>query len=288
VHRHDLLEKEMNNIISGEAPHLEDELSAANDYWRNNVANWYSDKNLFRIVKGREKNPSSSTLAGIFRNPEPEMLKVANEIGEEGQKGILLHGIGKARGNYSSKNLENIVPKLEEKGLLPYVSDEFHRKIGDLNQQIQNEKRLSDAILAHEKQVKSARRENKQKLSSYEKEASEHQKRKEMQDRLIEQLTNAEPSAKALPNYQSGKLSYPIAQSESEKIVAKAGEKHEKLQEQLRKYLETQAENKRRAAEHAAAIAAGIVSPKLFLTGYKTAKVGLKGIGKITKAIRSK
>lgn len=291
IHRHDVLEKEMNNIINSHAPHLEGELQNANDYWHKNVANWY-DKNLFRIVKGRETNPSSATLASIFKNPEPGILKVANELGEEGKKGILLHGIGKAKGNYSPKLLKNILPTLEEKGLLPHITNDFQSRIQELGEVSQQEKNLADSILKHQKLMEKTNKVNTAKLTEYEKALSQHEKQKNLNENLIERLQSIQPSPKALPNYQSMKVSYPKAEIESEKIVSKAGERHEQLQNAIIKYQQKVAENQAKAAEHttalAAAAATSLLTPKSFLTGYRVLNTAQRGIGKIVRAIKKR
>lgn len=275
IQKHDALERDMNNIIKTNAPHLKDELGNANQYWAHNVANWY-DKPLFRIVKGRETNPSSSTIAGIFRNPEPGISRVVNELGEEGKKGILLHGIGKAKGNYSPQILENILPGLEEKGLLPHITPQFKTHIGGLKQQIKSEKQLADAILSHEKETKRIAIENKAKLSAYEKQSNEHVRKKEMREKLIEKIKTAEPivpEKKQIPGYKFREESYPSAKEESGKIVAKAGKKHEELTEALNKHMQKVEEEKiiaaerkkQKAKEMAADIAITAISPKVGL-----------------------
>ena len=288
IYRHDLLEREMNNIIKEEAPHLENALGEANNYWRNNVSNWYGDKSLFRIAKGRETNPSSATLAGIFKNPEPEMLRVVQEMGEPGQRAILLHGIGKAKGNYSPELLENILPALEERGLLSHITPEFRSHIGELKSHIQGEKSLGQAIRETKEQVKLARQENKAKLSAHQKEMTVHEKQKAMRDNIIAQMMKVEPSAEALPGYKGMELSYPKAQKESEKIVAEAGKKHESLSKELNKWLEKDAENKRAAMAHAAAVGVGALSGNKFLGAYKLARILQRSVGKAARTIRSK
>jgi hypothetical protein len=289
IHRHDVLEDQMNSIINTNTPHLQGELQNANQYWRENVANWY-DKNLFRIVKGRETNPSSSTIAGIFKNPEPGTLKVANELGEEGKRGILLHGIGKARGNYSPKLIKNILPALEEKGLLPHITPQFRSQVQELENISEHEKNLSNAILRHQKETGILDKRNANKLTEYEKSVAEHERQKRLNEQLLNHLKTVEPSSKALPNYKAMQVSYPKAAGESEKIVAKAGEKHEKLNQALVKHLQKIAENKAKAAEHTAAIASAaatsLLTPKSLLTAYKIIRTGQRGIGKIARASR--
>ena len=167
--RHEALENGMEKIIKRETPKLEGKLKEADAYWRDNVAKWYFDKDLYRIVKGHIKNPGSSLIKGIFANPEQEAIQVSNRMGEMGKRQIIHHALGKTNNEFTPKNIANIRNELDVSGHKEYITPQLNQHLENFESQTEAESKNAAEIAAHQEKVKAAQKEHAANMKAYEK-----------------------------------------------------------------------------------------------------------------------
>ncbi len=124
------------NALDKIQPGLSDEYNAATQNWKNEVIPYHTDKDLRDIAQGKIQNPTTTQINGIFKNPESQMNKVVNDLGQDSKDRIAYLGMGKLPEENSPSQLMNAKTSLEKKGLNSYLSPELHQSFSELNDKI--------------------------------------------------------------------------------------------------------------------------------------------------------
>lgn len=95
---------------------------SATNNWSQNVAPYLADSNLAQIAKGEITNPTYSQINSIFKNPEPEINKVVNDMGPQANDKIIFNELGKTQTKLTPEKLTTAFNQLDNKGLNSYVT----------------------------------------------------------------------------------------------------------------------------------------------------------------------
>lgn len=136
----DLVKQHQIDYLKREAPHLIEPYSKASEWHLDNVVPYLENPKISAIVREKVTNPRN--VQNIFRNPEPGMEKIINDIGPEGKKNIFAAEFGKLRGNKNPQKVVDLFEKLEEKGLGSYVTPEMENKLSGVLKAMGRKKEL--------------------------------------------------------------------------------------------------------------------------------------------------
>jgi hypothetical protein len=144
----DTLKQDMDNQLNKIDPKLGKQYKDATTDWENNVIPYHSDKNLKDIATGKIKNPTASQITSIFKNPEENITKVANDLTSDNRARIVHIGSGITGSENAPKNLLNARKSLEKKGLSSYIHPYYEQAFKNLRNNVESEK----AIIEQNKQ----------------------------------------------------------------------------------------------------------------------------------------
>jgi len=116
----------INKNSFGQPTSLAQQYNVASQNWAQNVAPYLENKNISAIATGDVTNPRNIT--NIFKNPEPEVQKVVDDMGPQANSKILYAELGKQLKNLTPEGLQSAISGLENKGLSSYVTPEVSQQ----------------------------------------------------------------------------------------------------------------------------------------------------------------
>lgn len=117
------IQKDINTFLESENPTLAKQYQKASEHFRENVAPYRANPQIAEIISKKGANPKNIT--NIFKSPDLNIQKIAEDLGRKGHNKIIFSEIGKLAPNLNAKNLANALSKLETKNLGSYVSPEI-------------------------------------------------------------------------------------------------------------------------------------------------------------------
>lgn len=156
------LENKMNEMIERDAPHLKDALAEADKYWKDNVAKWYFDPDLYKVITGKEVNPQQGKIASIFKSPEPETEQIVNSMGDPAKRAIIQDALGK-----KIHNVGEIDTNLDLSGHGKYMTPELQSGLNEYKGHVAREAENAEAIQRHAKLVKQSAKEFDSQVKTY-------------------------------------------------------------------------------------------------------------------------
>lgn len=135
------LTQDMNNfLLNQDGGGLANQYQNATSWWRENVAPYQENRNIMKMATGKMANPRS--IATIFKNPEPAVQKISDDLPDTTKDKILYSVLGK---NIPSNNPEaaaQAFARLNDQGLQSYVSPTVAEQFKQLNKTITNRNNL--------------------------------------------------------------------------------------------------------------------------------------------------
>lgn len=144
----DALKQDIFNSLQQNSPETANAYLKASEDFKNNVVPYRSDPDLYQIAKGKIENPSATQMYSIFRNPENQMLKVADDLGEDGRNQLLYAKFGKI--NPQNINPASVLKKfsgLDSDGFSEYVNNSLQDQINALGRRMTAKYWLGGAAL---------------------------------------------------------------------------------------------------------------------------------------------
>jgi hypothetical protein len=140
VHAQNLLQEDIRSELKDINPKLMEDYDIAREDWRRNVIPYHSDKNLRAIAEGRIKNPESGIINGIFKNPEENINKVANDLNPRAKQRIIHHALGKIKEDLTPEQLLAARKGLDINGMSSYLNPQDEQLFRNLRSNLQIEK----------------------------------------------------------------------------------------------------------------------------------------------------
>lgn len=129
---------DMNNFLQKTNPQLADQYSGATSNWEQNVTPYYANRDIYKIANGSIVNPDN--LTSIFKNPEPDTLKIIKDLPSDASNKILYSYLGKAAASKDPQSLVNSFNKLDEAGLSSFATPSLSQQIDQLSGRITSAK----------------------------------------------------------------------------------------------------------------------------------------------------
>ena len=108
----------------------------ASQYHLENVIPYKESPNISKISKGKITNPRN--IQNIFKNPEENIQKITEDLGNDFKNKILYAELGKHKQGLDPEKLLKNIEKLDEKGLSHYVSPETSELVSALENKLRN------------------------------------------------------------------------------------------------------------------------------------------------------
>lgn len=128
------LKDDISKFFQLKNPKLGQEYTEASNYFLSDIVPYLENSKLRKIALGEVTNPKS--IANMFKHPEDDMLKVAEDLGEDAKKQILYSELGKHKINLKPERLSKALSEAKEKGLGSYFTDEIENKADTLASRI--------------------------------------------------------------------------------------------------------------------------------------------------------
>lgn len=171
------LKNDLYNNLNNIDPSYGDEYLNTTKNWQEHIIPFHSDKNLREIAEGNIKNPKSSDLINIFRNPEENINSVTSKLSNNAKNNIISLASGKnnfqnsvndmlsARNNIYNNGIEDYLQPHHEESfnnlLNSKIADEIANSINNKNSILSknlrkiHERAMADSISKSEKAKKS-------------------------------------------------------------------------------------------------------------------------------------
>lgn len=134
------LKNDMNSFLENNRPDLQNVWNNSIDRWRDEIIPYHVDQNIKDMAQGNLTNPTLSNIVSAFKNPEPEMQQIVNELPDSARNSILYAKLGTTTAQKSADNLIKSFQQLDQQGLGSYAPQSLADQINKLNlsSQIQN------------------------------------------------------------------------------------------------------------------------------------------------------
>lgn len=132
----DAIDNDLESYLNRTNPDLAAKYQEGNNKWFSNVVPYQADRDLFAMARGKIKNPTNTSIASIFKNPEADIQKVANDLPQDSKDQILYSMLGKTSATKSPENLIAAFKNLDQQGLHSYVSPDLENQLGSLESRI--------------------------------------------------------------------------------------------------------------------------------------------------------
>jgi hypothetical protein len=113
---------------------LDRQYDEATAFFRDNVAPYKSNTALSKIASGITTTPRN--INTIFKFPEEDIQRIAEDIGDEGKKKILFSELGK-KPKITPEQLSSEIDKLEGKGLASYITPTLQEQVNKLSPRLE-------------------------------------------------------------------------------------------------------------------------------------------------------
>jgi len=144
------LKTDMSNYLGKISSEYQDAYNEAKENWRTTVTPYFSRPTIAGMAKGNIENIGN--IQAPFKNPSINIQRVVQDLGPDYQNKILYSQLGKMTPSSSPQNLVNAFNRLDEQGLGEYVTPQLSQRIGELQNQINQEKFLNKINTAKEGQ----------------------------------------------------------------------------------------------------------------------------------------
>lgn len=162
---HEALKNDIRSGLNDIDPNLKNQYDATTASWKQHVVPYGSDKDLRAIASGDIKNPTTSQLIGIFKNPEENMNTIIGHMPIDVRDRIAHLGMGTGQYANSAKELLSGRESLEKKGLASYLNPYHEQNFRNLRNNVQMEEQLAQHQKANakiEKDLKAAQKRAEQ------------------------------------------------------------------------------------------------------------------------------
>lgn len=128
------LRSDINTFLTNQNPALANQYNLATANWAQNVTPYLENSKISQIAKGDITNPKNIT--NLFKNPEPELQQIVDDIGPQASNKILYSELGKTQANLTPEKLTNAFSQLDNKGLISYVTPDLLQQFDQLGSKI--------------------------------------------------------------------------------------------------------------------------------------------------------
>lgn len=132
----DIVDQSLQSIDNQAGTNFAKQYNDANRNWLTNVIPYTETPAIAQIAKGKITNPRNITT--IFKNPEDNIQKIANELGQESKNRILYDQLGGYKKNKQPEKLLDEFKKLDESGLGSYINPQLANQIEKLQSKIKS------------------------------------------------------------------------------------------------------------------------------------------------------
>lgn len=206
----DSIRNDIKNTMSKIDSNLNEMYEKHTQDWKNEVIPYHSDKVLKDISQGKIKNPTTSQVLSIFKNPEDSINKVSSDIGNEGKRRISYLGTNKLPEESTYVDLLSARKSLEKKGISSYLDEDINQSFSNL---------FEHNNLYKENQIKNEQKNNL--LKVIEKQNKDLKKRREILSKAREKGFNEiQEGSKTIPIKKYNAL-IDLKQKEKENFIKK-------------------------------------------------------------------
>jgi hypothetical protein len=129
----DVLKQDIKDELNNVDPSLGEKYDTVTKRFLDNIVPYHSDKSLKAIAEGRIKNPTSTEIAGIFKNPEENINKVVSDLPQESEDKIVHLGMAKTQEENSA-------------GLSSYINPYHDQLFDNLKSNFASEKQAAENL----------------------------------------------------------------------------------------------------------------------------------------------
>lgn len=130
------MKSDISSTIKQRAPELEGEYNKATDYYRENLEPYLNNTKIRELAKQKVINPEN--VHNIFKNPEPGIEKVAEDLGEEGKNQIIYSAIGHNKKTVTPEKIASSISQLDKRGLESYMTPDLSKYMKSLGGKMRN------------------------------------------------------------------------------------------------------------------------------------------------------
>jgi hypothetical protein len=130
------IRNDINDYLTAKNPDLANQYQEATANWLQNVVPYTDNPKLAQIATGEITNPKN--INNLFKNPEPEVQKIVDDLGTDAKNKILYSQIGKLNPKLTPDVLaQKLDPAaLDTQGLSSYLSPELQGQLNTLKSRI--------------------------------------------------------------------------------------------------------------------------------------------------------
>lgn len=129
------LKDDISSFLKNSDPEMAEQYETATQNWRENVIPYVENKKISGIAKGDITNPRAIT--NIFKNPEEDINKVVEDLGDDAKRKILYSEVGKVS-DITPERLQKAFADLDKKGLGSYLTPELEKSQEELTKRMRN------------------------------------------------------------------------------------------------------------------------------------------------------
>lgn len=141
---HDAVLADIYGFLSRQGDDSAAKYKTATQNWLENVVPYYENSTIAKMAKGRITNPKN--IITTFKNPEPHVEKVLQDLGMDANNKILYAELGKLNSNLNAQNLNKAIADLDKEGLGSYATPKLINEAKILNKRIKNSSFADKAI----------------------------------------------------------------------------------------------------------------------------------------------
>lgn len=178
VKAQDSLKSSIRSTLKEIDPKLAEKYDDVTQSWKVNVTSFEADKDLKDIARGNIKNPMTSQVISIFKNPEENINSVISKLPEEAKDKIIHIGMGKDIYQNAPKDLLAAEKSIRTKGLSSYVAPQHEQMFRNLRNNVEMEKNSQAEFERNQKMAESlqkAQQEAQEKSVGYNKRSEQSQ-----------------------------------------------------------------------------------------------------------------
>lgn len=138
------IHSDMSDFIDTKHPELRGQYQTASDLFKSKIVPFLENKRLYKMAKGRDTNPKN--VVNIFKNPEPGLQDIVNEMGQGTKNRIIYQHIATSPYKLTGERLLNRTAELDKQGLISYLHPEVASKLDRLQSAVNLKKGISPLI----------------------------------------------------------------------------------------------------------------------------------------------
>lgn len=150
------LRKDMDNLVTKEPKHIQEEWLSFKKKYKENYAPYRSTSKLKKIVGGKTVGTKPKVIDSIFNTPTKDVKKILGDLPQEGKNYIVYNALS----DINPKNADDIVSAFNKikqyGGYEDVISSQMENAIAKIEKKIRNRNRLSLGLVPGYKKVKNA------------------------------------------------------------------------------------------------------------------------------------